>query len=74
MLLAALREIHPSSVAIDLGISRDTPQDLEAKVKEGLSKADVLITTGGVSMGELDLMQPLLEKLGMIIYLKYFFQ
>lgn len=31
---------------------------------QGLDQADILISTGGVSMGELDLMQPLLQKLG----------
>jgi gephyrin len=41
-------------------------QDLEKRAKEGLEKADVIITSGGVSMGELDLLKPLLLGLGTI--------
>jgi len=41
-------------------------QDLEKRVKEGIEKADVIITSGGVSMGELDLLKPLLQTLGTI--------
>jgi molybdopterin biosynthesis enzyme len=29
-----------------------------------LQTADILITSGGVSMGELDLLKPILEKIG----------
>jgi hypothetical protein len=34
--------------------------------QQGLNEADVLLTSGGVSMGELDLLQPLLEELGTV--------
>lgn len=43
----------------------DEKEHLENKMKEAISKADVILTSGGVSMGELDLMQPLLERYGM---------
>jgi len=68
MLLAAVKEVEPAwgDSTIDLGIARDNEADLNAKVMEGLNKADILISTGGVSMGELDLMQPLLQRLGKI--------
>lgn len=64
MLLAALREYLPACVPVDIGISKDSLEHLELKLNEAFSRVDVLITTGGVSMGELDLIQPLLQKLG----------
>lgn len=55
--------------AIDLGIVGDQIDDLEQRLRLSLDKVDVLITTGGVSMGELDLLKPILEqKLGAIIH------
>ncbi|PWY89048.1 hypothetical protein BO70DRAFT_359364 [Aspergillus heteromorphus CBS 117.55] len=54
---------------VDLGIARDTPAgELEQSLRDGLrgigpkSSADVIITTGGVSMGELDLLKPTIER------------
>jgi gephyrin len=47
---------------IDLGIASDDPDILEKTIKDGLKNADVLITTGGVSMGELDLLKPVIER------------
>jgi len=49
--------------AIDLGIAADTPQDLESKLSAGLEKADVIVSSGGVSMGEKDYLKPVLEGL-----------
>ncbi len=53
-------------VPIDLGIAADTPGALEEQVERGLRGADVLLTSGGVSMGELDLLKPLLEARGTV--------
>ncbi|KAK6596055.1 molybdenum cofactor biosynthesis protein [Botrytis cinerea] len=47
---------------LDLGIARDKPGDLEQTLRDGLRKVDVIITTGGVSMGELDLLKPTIER------------
>lgn len=46
---------------IDLGIAADTPQDLESKLSAGLELADVVVSSGGVSMGEKDFLKPVLE-------------
>ena len=51
---------------IDLGISGDSQEALEARVQDGLARADILLTSGGVSMGELDLVKPLLEHAGTV--------
>lgn len=47
---------------IDLGIARDKSGHLEETLRDGLRKADVIITSGGVSMGELDLLKPTIER------------
>ncbi|TEA20766.1 Gephyrin [Colletotrichum sidae] len=47
---------------IDLGIARDKPGSLEENLREGLRRSGLLITTGGVSMGELDLLKPTIER------------
>ena len=48
---------------IDLGIAADTPHDLESKLSAGLELADVVVSSGGVSMGEKDFLKPVLEDL-----------
>ncbi|KAI9809177.1 MAG: hypothetical protein M1825_002468 [Sarcosagium campestre] len=47
---------------IDLGIASDSANALEATLRDALRKTDVIITTGGVSMGELDLLKPTIER------------
>ncbi|KJZ78030.1 hypothetical protein HIM_02667 [Hirsutella minnesotensis 3608] len=59
-LISAIRE-WGFQVA-DLGIAKDQPGSLEETLRDGLRKADVLVTTGGVSMGELDLLKPTIER------------
>jgi len=46
-----------------LGIARDTPEALEEKLRAGL-RADVLISSAGVSVGDRDYVRPVLERLG----------
>lgn len=55
--------------AVDLGIASDKAGTLEIKLRGAMRSADVVITTGGVSMGELDLLKPTIEqKLGGTIH------
>lgn len=53
-------------VIVDLGIAGDTPAALEVAFAQGLDEADVLLTSGGVSMGNLDLIKPLLDRTGVV--------
>jgi molybdopterin molybdotransferase len=46
-----------------LGIARDERTELQRKLKEGLS-ADVIVTTGGISVGDYDYVREILEGLG----------
>ncbi|HNO12528.1 MAG TPA: molybdopterin molybdotransferase MoeA, partial [bacterium] len=52
---------------INLGIARDTPKIITTKIQKAL-KADVIITTGGVSMGEKDYVRQAVEKAGIKIH------
>ncbi len=61
-LLAALRDAG-AEVRL-LGIGPDEPDALRRLVVEALAGADVLVTSGGVSVGTHDLIKPLLESLG----------
>lgn len=51
---------------VDLGIGRDERSMLDERIHAGLAQADMLISTGGVSMGDLDLIKPLLERKGAV--------
>lgn len=57
---AAVRELGGEPVM--LGIGRDNREDLEDKLAEGL-KADVLVTSAGISAGDRDLVRPVLDSL-----------
>lgn len=54
------------ATVVDLGIAGDDAADLESRLLRGLDEADVVLSTGGVSMGELDLIKPLLDRLGTV--------
>ncbi len=49
---------------INLGIIRDDPHALHAAFIEADSRADVVISSGGVSVGEADYTKTILEELG----------
>jgi molybdenum cofactor synthesis domain-containing protein len=63
-LMAALQ--RAGVTPISLGIGTDRGDELTAKVVEGLATCDALITSGGVSMGRLDLIKPILETEGQV--------
>ncbi len=52
-----------------LGIARDTVEDLTAKLREGLAcGADLLVTSGGVSVGDFDVVKTVLAAEGEITF------
>lgn len=53
---------------LDMGIVPDNPTSITAMIKKSLDESDVLITTGGVSMGELDCFKGVLESLNAQIH------
>jgi len=55
---------------IDLGVVRDDPALLEAAFREASARADAVITTGGVSVGEADFVKQLMARLGEVLFWK----
>ena len=56
--------------SIDMGVVRDDPAILEAAFREAAGIADVVITSGGVSVGEADFVKTLLAQLGEVVFWK----
>ncbi len=57
-------------VISDLGVVPDNPDLLEATLLNAASENDVVMTTGGVSVGEADYMKMLLTKHGQVLFWK----
>jgi len=55
---------------IDMGVVRDDPVFLEDAFKQAASSADVIITSGGVSVGEADFTKAMMKKLGDVAFWK----
>ena len=55
---------------IDMGVIRDVREDLEKAFNEAASYADVVITSGGVSVGEADYVKEILSRLGRVNFWK----
>jgi molybdopterin molybdotransferase len=59
------------AAAVKLGIASDDEAMIETKIREGLRKADVVITTGGTSVGACDLVPKAIEHIepeGIIVH------
>ncbi|MGD1448432.1 molybdopterin molybdotransferase MoeA [Vibrio harveyi] len=56
--------------AVDLGIIPDCPETLKATFEKAQTLADVVVTSGGVSVGEADYTKDILEELGEIGFWK----
>jgi molybdopterin molybdotransferase len=63
-LMNAVRET--GGLAIDLGKVADQAGTLQESIERGLRQGDALLTSGGVSMGQLDLVKPYLAQRGTI--------
>lgn len=63
-LLGVLRRLGFGTV--DLGLAPDRAPELESRIRTGLPGADFLITSGGVSVGDLDLTRTVLEAMGQV--------
>jgi molybdopterin molybdotransferase len=55
---------------IDMGVVEDAPDKLERAFATAAESADVVITSGGVSVGEADYVKQLLDKLGEVLFWK----
>jgi molybdopterin molybdotransferase len=55
---------------IDLGLVRDDPEALATTLDEAIARADVVLTSGGVSVGDADFTKDLLARRGEIAFWK----
>jgi molybdopterin molybdotransferase len=55
---------------VDMGVVPDAPDALEQAFSTAAANADVVITSGGVSVGEADFVKTLLDKLGEVLFWK----
>ena len=55
---------------IDMGVVKDDPAALEAALHTAAEQADVILTTGGVSVGEADFIREMMGRLGQVGFWK----
>ncbi len=55
---------------VDMGVVRDDPKLIEQAFATAAQSADVVITSGGVSVGEADFVKELLDRLGEVVFWK----
>lgn len=55
---------------LDMGVIRDTPEAVEAAFVEAAEAADVVMTSGGVSVGDADYVKQMLDRLGDVLFWK----
>jgi len=53
-----------------MGVIKDAPEDVETAFQSAADIADVVITSGGVSVGEADFVKQILDKLGEVLFWK----
>jgi molybdopterin molybdotransferase len=65
-LMSAVQQV--GGMPADLGIVRDQEANLTDTINRGLALADGILTSGGVSMGQLDLVKPYLAENGTLFF------
>src|SRR6185295_7516296 len=55
---------------LDMGVIRDTPEDVQRAFEQAALAADVVITSGGVSVGEADYVKQILDRIGEVLFWK----
>ncbi len=68
LLTGMLRQL--GAEVVDLGIVGDDADELRRSLGRGAEKADMVLTSGGVSMGEYDLVKTILAELGTVDFWK----
>jgi molybdopterin molybdotransferase len=66
-MLAALIGTHVPAIVTDQGIVRDDLEAITSAFADAATRADVIVTTGGASVGDHDLVRPALERAGATI-------
>ena len=68
-LLHGLLQKYPIKIK-DYGVVKDNLADVEKKLKKASNECDLLITTGGVSVGDADFVKNALDKIGKVDFWK----
>ncbi len=68
MLMALVRRVNCEPV--DLGIARDELAGLQSRLAGAIAECDVVLTSGGVSMGDADPVKAVLERMGRLNWLQ----
>ena len=55
---------------LDMGVIRDEPAELERAFHDAAEDADVILTSGGVSVGEADFIRELVNRMGEVAFWK----
>ncbi|MDX1573391.1 MAG: bifunctional molybdopterin-guanine dinucleotide biosynthesis adaptor protein MobB/molybdopterin molybdotransferase MoeA [Methylophaga sp.] len=55
---------------LDMGVVKDNPEAIRIALQSAADNADVVITSGGVSVGDADYIKPLLAELGQVNFWK----
>lgn len=66
-LVAAVK--NAGAVAVPLGIVKDDPEALKIAISQALETADMVLSTGGVSVGDYDYVEEILSSLGGVIHI-----
>ena len=53
---------------IDLGIIKDDGAAIDEAIKRATTDCQIIVTSGGVSMGEMDLIKPYIEQAGKVFF------
>ncbi|MBE9156672.1 molybdopterin molybdotransferase MoeA [Nodosilinea sp. LEGE 06152] len=67
--LAALVR-QAGAIPVPLGIVADQPQALRAAIQTALAQADVIVSSGGVSVGDYDYVDDILAELGATLHIR----
>ncbi|MDR5902877.1 gephyrin-like molybdotransferase Glp [Halomonas icarae] len=59
---------HQSIELIDIGVVLDDPHELQRALERARDEADLVVCSGGVSVGEEDHVRPAIERLGGIVF------
>lgn len=68
MLMALVRRVNCEPV--DLGIARDELAGLQSRLAGAIAECDVVLTSGGVSMGDADPVKAVLDRMGRLNWLQ----
>ena len=68
MLKSIIREYQVASEVIDYGTVSDREDSLHEAMQKATKECDIVVTSSGVSMGELDLVKPYVEKHGQVYF------